>query len=64
MLLSLCVCNIGPGTFAREMALNYPDRRHPDAHVFRKLVQRLRETLTVNLTPASLLHILLFTADA
>ena len=40
------------------MALNYPDRRHPDARVFRILVQRLRKALGVGLTPAALANTL------
>ena len=40
------------------MALNYPDRRHTDARVFRVLVQRLREALSGGLTNATLANIL------
>ena len=58
MLLSRSVCNIGPGTYAWESALNYPDRRHPDAHVFRILVRRLRKALSVGLTAATLTNTL------
>jgi hypothetical protein len=58
LLLSRGVCSIGPGTFAREMALYYPDRRHTDAHVFRILVQRLRKALSVGLTTAALANTL------
>ena len=54
MLLSRGGCNIGPGTYAWEIAFNYPDRRHPDAHVFRILVRRLRKALSVGLTAATL----------
>lgn len=31
----------------RDFALPCPDRRHPDANVFRRLQQRLRETGSV-----------------
>jgi hypothetical protein len=44
MLLTFGACNCQAGTAAREYALRYPGRRHPDASVFRRLEQRLRET--------------------
>jgi hypothetical protein len=53
MLLTLGACNSRAGTAAREYALRYPGRRHPDANVFR-LEQRLRETGSV--TPTALVN--------
>jgi len=50
MLLTLGACNSRAGTAAREYALRYLGRRHPDANVFRRLEQRLRETGSVNPT--------------
>jgi hypothetical protein len=50
MLLTLGVCNSRAGTAAREYVLRYPGRRHPDANVFRRLEQRLRETGSVTPT--------------
>jgi hypothetical protein len=50
MLLTLGACNSRAGTAARECALRYPGRRHPDANVFRRLEQRLRETGRVTST--------------
>lgn len=38
--------NSAAGTAARN-ALSYPGRRHPDANLFRRLEQRLRETESV-----------------
>jgi hypothetical protein len=37
MLLTLGACNSRAGTAAREYALRYRGRRHPDANVFRRL---------------------------
>jgi alpha-D-ribose 1-methylphosphonate 5-triphosphate diphosphatase PhnM len=54
MLLTLGACNSRAGTAAREYALRYLDRRHPDANVFRRLEQRLRETGSV--APAALVN--------
>jgi hypothetical protein len=42
--------NSRAGTAAREYALRYPGRRHPDANVFRRLEQRFRETGSVTTT--------------
>jgi hypothetical protein len=50
MLLTLGACNSRAGTAAREYALRYPGRRHPDANVFRRLEQCLRETGSVTST--------------
>jgi hypothetical protein len=50
MLLTLGACNSRAGTAVREYALRYPGRRHPDANVFRRLEQRLRETGSVKPT--------------
>jgi hypothetical protein len=47
MLLTLGACNSRDDTTAWEYALRYPDRRHPDANVFRRLEQRLCETGSV-----------------
>jgi hypothetical protein len=47
MLLTLGASNSGAGTPAREYALRYPGRRHPDANVFRRSQQHLRETGSV-----------------
>lgn len=44
VLLILGTCNGPAGTAAREDALRYPGKRHPDANVFRGLKQHLRET--------------------
>jgi hypothetical protein len=44
MLSTLGTCNGRSGTAARECMLRYPGRRHPDANVFRRFEQRLRET--------------------
>jgi hypothetical protein len=44
MLLTLGICNSRDGTAAGEYALRYFGRRHPDATVFRRSEQRLRET--------------------
>jgi hypothetical protein len=52
MLLNLGACNSRAGTAAREYALCYPGRRHPDADVFRRLEQRLYETGSVTPTTA------------
>jgi hypothetical protein len=52
MLLTLGACNSRAGTATREYALRYAGRRHPDANVFRRLEQRLRETGSV--TPTAL----------
>jgi hypothetical protein len=41
--LTLGTCNRA-GTAAREYALRYPGRRHPDANVFELLEQRIRDT--------------------
>jgi hypothetical protein len=54
MLLTLNACNSRAGTVAREYALRYPGRRHPNANMFRRLEQRLRETGSV--TPAALVN--------
>jgi hypothetical protein len=54
MLLTFGVCNSRAGTASREYALRYPGRRHPDANVFRRLEQRLRETGSV--TPTALVN--------
>jgi hypothetical protein len=54
MLLSLGACNSRAGTAARKYALRYPGRRHPDANVFRRLEQCLRETGSV--TPTALVN--------
>jgi hypothetical protein len=54
MLLTLSACNSRAGTAAREYALRYPGRHHPDANVFRRLEQRLRETGSV--TPVALVN--------
>jgi hypothetical protein len=54
MLLTLGACNSRAGTAARQYALRYPGRRHPDANVFRRLEQRLRET--GSLTPTALVN--------
>jgi hypothetical protein len=43
VLLTLGTCNSRASTAAREDALRYPSRRHPDANVFRGLKQRPRE---------------------
>jgi hypothetical protein len=50
MLVTLGTCNSRAGTAAQEYALRYPGRRHPDANVFRRLEQRLRETGSVTPT--------------
>jgi hypothetical protein len=44
MLLTPGACNTGDGTAAREHLLCHLGRRHPDANVFRRLEQRLRQT--------------------
>jgi hypothetical protein len=54
MLLTLGACNSRAGTAAREYAIRYPGRRHPDANVFRRLEQRLSETGIV--TPTALVN--------
>jgi hypothetical protein len=54
MLLTLGACNSRAGTAAREYAVRYPGRRHPDANVFRRLEQRLHETGRV--TPTALVN--------
>jgi hypothetical protein len=54
MLLTLGACNSRAGTAARQYAIRYPGRRHPDANEFRRLEQRLRETGSV--TPAALVN--------
>jgi hypothetical protein len=54
MLLTLGACNSRAGTAAREYALRYSGGRHPDANVFRRLEQRLRETGSV--TPTALVN--------
>jgi hypothetical protein len=54
MLLTLGACNSRAGTAAREYALRYPGRRHPNSNVFRRLEQRLRETGSV--TPTALVN--------
>jgi hypothetical protein len=54
MLLTLGACYSRAGTAAREYALRYPGRRHPDANVFRRLEQGLRETGSV--TPTALVN--------
>jgi hypothetical protein len=53
-LLTLGACNSRAGTAAREYALRYSDRRHPDANVFRRLERRLHET--GNVTPKALVN--------
>lgn len=55
MLLTLDACNIGTGTAARELALNYRDRRSADA-VFRIFVQRLCQTRSEGLVPAAIVN--------
>jgi hypothetical protein len=42
MFLTFAACNNRPVTAAREYALQYPGQ-HPDANVFQRLEQRLRE---------------------
>jgi hypothetical protein len=54
MLLTLGAYNSRAGIVAREYALRYPGRRHPDADVFRRLEQRLRETGSA--TPTALVN--------
>jgi hypothetical protein len=54
MLLTLGACNSRAGTAAREYALRYSGRRHPNANVFRQLEQRLCETGSV--TPTVLVN--------
>jgi hypothetical protein len=54
MLLTLGDCNSRAGTAAREYALRYPGRRHPDGNVFRRLEQHFRETGSV--TPTALVN--------
>jgi hypothetical protein len=54
MLLTLGACNSRAGTAAREYAIRYTGRRHPDANLFRRLQQRLRETGSV--TPTALVN--------
>jgi hypothetical protein len=44
ILLTLGGCNSPAGTASREYELHHPGRRHPDANVFLRLEQRLRET--------------------
>jgi transposase len=43
MLLCLGASNDNASEAAREYARLYPQRRHPDAKVIRRLMQRLRE---------------------
>jgi hypothetical protein len=43
MLLCLSASNDDASEAAREYARLYPQRRHPDAKVIRRLTQRLRE---------------------
>jgi hypothetical protein len=43
MLLCLGASNDNASEAAREYARLYPQRRHPDAKVIRRLTQRLRE---------------------
>jgi hypothetical protein len=50
MPLSLGACNSPAHAAAREYALRYPGRRHPDAGMFRPLEQRLREAGSVTCT--------------
>jgi hypothetical protein len=52
MFLILGTCNSRAGATAREYALRYPGRRHPDNNVFRQLEQRLHKTGSV--TPTAL----------
>jgi hypothetical protein len=54
LILGACNSNSRAGTAAREYALHYPGRCHPDANVFRRLAQRLRETGSV--TPTALVN--------
>jgi hypothetical protein len=54
MLLTLGDCNSRAGTDSWEYALRYPCRRHPDANMFRRLEQRLRDTGSV--TPTALMN--------
>jgi hypothetical protein len=50
MLLTPGTCNSQGGTAAREYALRYPGRLHPDVNVFRRLQQHLCETRIVTPT--------------
>jgi hypothetical protein len=43
MLLCLVASNDNASEAAREYARLYPQRRHPDSNVIRRLMQRLRE---------------------
>jgi hypothetical protein len=54
MLKTVGAINSQAGTAAWEYALRYPGRRHPDANVFRRFEQRLRETGSV--TPTALVN--------
>jgi hypothetical protein len=47
MLLTFGALSSGSGTATREHALRYPDPRHPNANVFRRLERRLGETENV-----------------
>jgi hypothetical protein len=44
MFLTLDTCNSQPSNAAREHALLYPIRRHPDGNVFQRLERRFRDT--------------------
>lgn len=50
MFLNLCPSIIRDDTNTQEYTLCHTGRRHPDAHGFRRLKQRLRQTGRLTLT--------------